>query len=73
MAIIDIHLNTPLMKQIIKYMVLWIQLSRSKYFFKVPFLAFLVLHSKEEEVRSGGIAPCYSQSLVVYVYQVLGL
>ena len=43
----------------------------SSVFAEIPFLAFLALH--RERCCQVGPSPCYSQSEVIYAYQVLDL
>ena len=43
----------------------------SSVFADIPFLAFLALHRKRNRCGQVGPSPCYSQSEVVYAYQVL--
>ena len=50
-----------------------VQVSTSKGYSEVPFLAFLALHTKRKKYSQVGFTPCYSQSEVVYAYQVLSI
>ena len=43
----------------------------SSVFVEIPFLAFLALHRLRKRCGQMGPSPCYSQSEVVYAYQVL--
>ena len=55
---------------------IWIDGSNSQgssVFAEVPFLAFWALHTKRKRCGQVGPSPCYSQSEVVYAYQVLDL
>ena len=45
----------------------------SSVFAEIPFLAFLALHRERKRCGQVGTSPCYSQSEVVYAYQVLDL
>ena len=55
---------------------IWVHESNSLgsgFFSEIPFLAFLALHSKRKRCGQVGPSPCYSQSEVIYAYQVLYL
>ena len=45
----------------------------SSVFGEIPFLAFLALQRERKRCCQMGPSPCYSQSEVVYAYQVLDL
>ena len=55
---------------------IWIHGSNSissSVFVEIQFLAFLALHRERKRCGQVGLSPCYSQSEVVYAYQVLDL
>ena len=57
-----------------KYM--WVHGSNSlgsSVFAEIPFLAFLALHRERKKCGRVETSPCYTQSEIVYAYQVLDL
>ena len=43
----------------------------SSVFAEIPFLAFLALHRERKRCGQVGTSPCYTQSEIIYAYQVL--
>ena len=55
---------------------IWVYVSNSpgsSVLAEIPFLAFLALHRERKRCGQVEPSPCYSQSQVVYAYQVLDL
>ena len=55
---------------------IWVHGSNSQgscVFAEIPILAFLALHRERKRCDQVRPSPCYSQSEVIYPYQVLGL
>ena len=55
---------------------IWVHVSNSQgssVFAEIPFLAFLTLHQERKRCGQVGPSTCYSQSEVIYAYQVLDL
>ena len=51
----------------------WFNSLGSSDFAKIQFLALIALHRERKRCGQVGHSPCYSQSEVVYSYQVLDL
>ena len=55
---------------------IWVHRSKSlgsSISLEIPFLSYVSLHSERKRCGLVGPSPCYSQSEVVYAYQVLDL